>query len=145
MTILVWILVCNAYIHWSSISFLMGIIVVFHHITRNHHSKVLRSPPRLGWPLWTICVTNDHGYVPLVVNTSRSFPRSRLITGFIARFTRRLSLVEQELITFPEHLSSLLVFWWGSCYSIFSFICMFCWSLFALLYFFFWPLCSSSM
>ena len=22
------------------------------------------------------CVTNDHGYVPLVVNTSRSFPRS---------------------------------------------------------------------
>ena len=30
---------------------------------------------------------------------------------------------------------------WGSCYSIFSFICMFCWSLFVLLYFFFWPLC----
>jgi hypothetical protein len=28
-----------------------------------------------------------------------------------------------------------------SCYSIFSFICMFCWSLFVLLYFFFWPLC----
>ena len=30
---------------------------------------------------------------------------------------------------------------WGSCYSIFSFICMFCWLLFVLLYFFFWPLC----
>jgi hypothetical protein len=30
---------------------------------------------------------------------------------------------------------------WGSCYSIFSFICMFCWSLFVLLYFLFWPLC----
>jgi hypothetical protein len=29
----------------------------------------------------------------------------------------------------------------GSCYSIFSFICMFCRSLFVLLYFFFWPLC----
>jgi hypothetical protein len=27
-------------------------------------------------PLCNICVTNDHGYVPLVVNTSRSFPRS---------------------------------------------------------------------
>jgi len=26
-------------------------------------------------------VTNDHGYVPLVVNTSRSFPYSWLITG----------------------------------------------------------------
>jgi hypothetical protein len=33
--------------------------------------KVLWSPPRLGWPLWntSICVTNDHGCVPLVVNT----------------------------------------------------------------------------
>ena len=29
-------------------------------------SKVLRLPPRLGWPLWNICVTTDHGYVPLV-------------------------------------------------------------------------------
>ena len=26
--------------------------------------------------LWNISVTVDHGYVPLVVNTSRSFPRS---------------------------------------------------------------------
>ena len=32
-------------------------------------------------------------------------------------------------------------FQWGSCYSIFSFICMFCRSLFVLLYFFFGPLC----
>ena len=32
-------------------------------------------------------------------------------------------------------------FLWGSCYSIFSFICMFCRSLFVLLFFFFWPLC----
>ena len=32
-------------------------------------------------------------------------------------------------------------FYWGSCYSIFSFICMFFRSLFVLLYFFFWPLC----
>jgi hypothetical protein len=34
-------------------------------------SKLLRSPQWLGWPLWNICVTNDHGYAPLVVNTSR--------------------------------------------------------------------------
>jgi hypothetical protein len=26
--------------------------------------------------IWNICVTNDHGYVPLVVNTSQSFPHS---------------------------------------------------------------------
>jgi len=39
--------------------------------------------PWLGWLLWNICVTNDHGYVPLVVNTSRSFPHSWLATGFV--------------------------------------------------------------
>ena len=35
------------------------------------------------------CVTNDYGYIPLVVSTSRSFPHSRLITGFVTRLTRR--------------------------------------------------------
>ena len=69
-------------------------------------SKILRSPPRLGWPLWNICVTNDHGNVLLVVNTSWSLPHSRLITGFVTRLTRRVPLVEQELLTIPEHLSS---------------------------------------
>jgi hypothetical protein len=73
-------------------------------------SKVLRSPPWLGWPLWNICVTNDHGYVPLIVNTSWSFPHSWLITGFIIRLTRQVSLLEQELLTLPEHLSSPPVF-----------------------------------
>ena len=49
--------------------------------------------------LWNICVTNDHGYVPLVVNTSKSFPRSW-----------RVWLVKQELRTLPKHLSSPSVF-----------------------------------
>ena len=49
---------------------------------------------------------NGQGYVPLVVNTSRSYPRSWLITGFVTRWTRRVLLVELELLTFPEHLSS---------------------------------------
>jgi hypothetical protein len=71
---------------------------------------MLRSPPWLGWPLWNKCVTNDHGYVPLVVNTSLSFPHSRLITGFVTRLTRRVPLVEQGLPTLPGHLSSPLVF-----------------------------------
>jgi hypothetical protein len=52
---------------------------------------------------------NDHGYIPLVVNTSRSFPHSGLITGFVTRLTR-VPLVEQELLTLPEHLSSPPVF-----------------------------------
>ena len=62
------------------------------------------------WPLWNICVTIDHEYVPLVVSILRSFPRSWLITGFVTRLTRRVSLVEQELVILPEHLSSPLAF-----------------------------------
>ena len=62
-------------------------------------SKIWRSPPWLGWPLWNICVTNDHGYVPLVVSTSRFFPHSQRTTGFVTRLTRRVPLVEQALLT----------------------------------------------
>jgi hypothetical protein len=60
--------------------------------------------------LWNICLTNEERYVPLVVNTFRSFPHSWLITGFAIRLTRRVSLVEQELLTFSEYLSSAPVF-----------------------------------
>ena len=34
----------------------------------------------------------------------------RIITGFVTRLTRRVSLVEQELPTLPERLSSPPVF-----------------------------------
>jgi hypothetical protein len=71
---------------------------------------MLPPPPWLGWPFWNIFVTIDHGYVPLVANTSRFFPHSRLITGFVTRLTRRMPLVEQELPTVPEHLNSPTVF-----------------------------------
>jgi hypothetical protein len=54
--------------------------------------------------------THDHGYVTLVVNTSRSFTHWWLITGFVTRLTRRVPLVEQELLNLPEHLSSFPVF-----------------------------------
>ena len=48
-----------------------------------HHDMVDR---------YGISVTNDHGYVPLVVNTFRSFPHSWLITRFVTRLTRSLGL-----------------------------------------------------
>jgi hypothetical protein len=60
--------------------------------------------------LYGICATNDHGDVPLVLNTSRSFPHSWLITRFVTRITRQVPLVEQELLTLLEHLSSSPVF-----------------------------------
>ena len=71
----------------------------------NNHNSMYSLPPWLGWPIWNICVTNDHGYVPLVVSTSRSFSHSRFITWFVTRLTRRVPLV--ELLTLPEHLNSL--------------------------------------
>jgi hypothetical protein len=37
-----------------------------------------------------VTVISDQVYVPLVVNTSRSFPHSRLITGFVTRLTSRV-------------------------------------------------------
>ena len=41
---------------------------------------------------------------------SRSFPHWRLIPGFVTRLTRRVPLVEQELLILPEHLSTSPVF-----------------------------------
>ena len=43
---------------------------------------------------------NDHRYVPLVVNTSWSFPHSRLIIGFVTILTQRMPL---------EHLNSPVI------------------------------------
>jgi hypothetical protein len=39
------------------------------------------------YPLQNICVANDQGYVPFVVNTFWSFPDKGLITGFVTRVT----------------------------------------------------------
>ena len=51
---------------------------------------------------------------------------------FVTRLTRQGPLMEQELLTIPEYLSSPTGFECGSCYLIFSFMCMFCRSLFVL-------------
>ena len=75
-------------------------------LNSSHHCESLLSQPWVGRLLWNTCVTNDHGYVPLVVNTSPSYSNSWLITRFVTRVTRRKPLVQQELFTLPEHLCS---------------------------------------
>ena len=97
--------------------------------------KVVRSPPWLCWPLRNICITNDHGYVPIDVSTSRSFPRSRLITVFVTGVTRQVPLVVQELIILPEHLGSTLVFSGVRFARSLVFCLIFCRSLFVVLSF----------
>jgi hypothetical protein len=68
-------------------------------------------------------------------NPSRFFPHSWLITGLVTRLTRRVPLVEQELLTLLEHRSS------PSGINGVSLMCMFCWSLFVLLHYFVLPFC----
>ena len=75
--------------------------------------------------------------VPLVVSSSRSFPHSWLITGFVNRLTRRVRLVEQELIPFRSTpvFSGVLVSRSLVLYVCFGDRCLsFC-------TFFFWSLC----
>ena len=98
-------------------------------------SKVVRSPPWLCWPLRNICITNDHGYVPIDGSKSRSFPRSCLITVFVTGVTRQVPLVVQELIILPEHLGSTLVFSGVRFARSLVFCVLFCRSLFIVLSF----------
>jgi hypothetical protein len=65
--------------------------------------------------------------VACISGLSSSFPNSRLITGFVTRLKRRVPLVEQELLTLPEHLSSpsfLISYHLRDIYS----ICRCCWN-----------------
>jgi hypothetical protein len=55
--------------------------------------------------IWLIAMEYLCQKWPRICSTSRFFPHSWLITGFITRLTRRVALVEQELL--PEHLRSI--------------------------------------
>ena len=106
--------------------------------------KVLRSPPCPGEQLLNICVTIDHVYVQFVVLKIRSFPNSWLITGFATKVARWVTLVEQDIPTLSEHLSSTPVFrvieslvfcvvLWRSMFVFWSFLIFFEWRLLVLL------------
>ena len=90
----------------------------------------------MNYSAWKMCL-----YKIIVVNTFRSFPHSWLITDFVKKLTRRLSLVEQELLTFPDHLSSSQVFSGVRVARSLVLCVMFCRSLFVLLSLFFCLLC----
>jgi hypothetical protein len=54
------------------------------------------------------------------------FLHSWLVIGFLTRVTRRVPPVEQELVSFPENLSSSLVFSWLHVAQSFVFCVVFC-------------------
>jgi hypothetical protein len=72
------------------------------------YQSLVRPTLEYACTTWDPYQQNNKHHIELVVNTSRSFLYSRLITGFVTRLTRRVPLVEQELLTLPEHLSSHL-------------------------------------
>ena len=54
------------------------------------------------WPLLQLDLLHTLTYRPT--------PRTKLITGFVTRLTRRVPLVEQEMLTLQGHLGSPLVY-----------------------------------
>ena len=77
-------------------------------------------------------------YVPFAVITIQPLI---LIPGFVIRVTLGVKLVEQELLTLPEHLSSPPIFSGVRVARFLIFCVVFCKPLFVLILFFFlWPL-----
>ena len=76
-----------------------GCLLVWHHFERFTVANMncLTAKEYLYRNLPLICSTYR--------NTSRSVPDSLLITGFVTRVTRWVSLVEQELLTLPGYRS----------------------------------------
>jgi len=75
---------------------------------------------------------------PVAVNSDfPSCPIPPYFTGFVTRLIRRAPLVEQELLTHPEHLSSLPVLSGARVTRSLDLCVMFCRSLFVLLSFLF--------
>ena len=80
----------------------------------------------------------------MITSTTWSFPHSWLITGFVTRVARRVPLVVQELLTFPEHMGSSPVFRGIRVARSLGFCVVICRSLFVLLSFYFCALCFRS-
>jgi len=72
-----------------------------------------------------------------IVIIIQSCPHLRLITRFVTMVTRRVTHVEQELVTVPEHLSSPSIFSWVRAAHSLVFCIMMWRSLIVLLSFFF--------
>ena len=85
--------------------------------------------------LWLGSIDRQSNKCSICLNITKI---SWLITKFVTRWTRRMSLVEQELLTLPEHLCSPPVF---SGVRVTRSLFLYCRSLFVHLYLFFWPLC----
>ena len=78
-------------------------------ILTNHMSQLLRLF------IYTITMV-ERSFV-------RSFPHSWLIIVFVNKNSTTVVVLKQELLTRPGHLYSHHCILWGSCWSVFSFLC----------------------
>jgi hypothetical protein len=101
--------------------------------------KPRANPPLSFYPTEDRNRTSCYEYVPLDINTFRSFLHSWLVTMFVTRVIRLMPLVEQELPTLPDHLSSHPVLSGVRVTRSLVLCVMFCRSLFFLLSFFVCP------
>jgi len=81
---------------------------------------------------WCIIVWQWHSTSKEWEASQWFFPHPWLITEFLIRVTRRVPLMEQELLTLPEHPSSFPHFGWVHVARSLVFIVVFCRSLFVL-------------
>jgi hypothetical protein len=122
--------------YWLSLS---------HHFEKSyglHHDLIIRYGISVSQITMNIQLYISSTCCKLLMVISSS---SWLITGFVTRLTRRVSLVEQELLTLPEHWSLSPVFSGVRVARSFRVSCVvFCRSLFVLLSLFLCPLCCVS-
>ena len=81
-------------------------VVNFQFLFKGWHITKGRNQPLV----YEVAVSQMTTFVPFVVITIQFFLHSWLIIGFVTRVTRRVPHLEQELRTFPKHLSSIPVF-----------------------------------
>jgi hypothetical protein len=79
-------------------------------------SKTLLRHTLIKQYFWYLCwlpylyTFSRENYSFIIVSAETEYISTRSWYGFVTRLTRRVPLVEQELLTLPKHLSSLPVF-----------------------------------
>ena len=121
----------------------------------NRHIKVTQRNLKM-WPLWAVAlyVQLNNMKLPFIYIYSDLLHRGAILTVTLlpiklkmhmsVKLNLKFILVVHDannVVIFGRNYEFTHGFQWGSCYSIFSFICMSCRSLSVLLYFFVWPLC----
>ena len=118
---------------WLSVRYSL----TFSYIHTHSHKKYLESWTFMAY-MYIYIVEVTH----VLYSTQSEYHKMLLVVFFVFVFVCLL-LMERELLTLPEHLSSLPIFS-GVRVTRFLVLCvMFCRSLFVLWSLFFWPLCSS--